>query len=149
MPKSCDVILAMGKVEVEAELQELPTTQDIVYQQWCRVDVDFKGRVIRKVKLVRVTSSKDDFIADFMKQINDLPEHARRVTTQYEQMRQLRSSLQPKTEVTIQMDYSENYSCMYQDEISAIYYDKHQITIHSMVVHYIKLLFRRAKVLAT
>ena len=52
-------------------------------------------------------------------------------------MRQLRESLQPKTEFTIQMDYSENYSCMYQDEISAVYYDKHQITIHPMVVYYI------------
>ena len=40
-------------------------------------------------------------------------------------------------EVTIQMDHSENYSCMYQDEISAVYYDKHHITIHPMVVHYI------------
>ena len=35
------------------------------------------------------------------------------------------------------MDYSENYSCMGQDEISVVYYDKHQITIHPMVVHYI------------
>ena len=52
-------------------------------------------------------------------------------------MMQLWESHQPKTEVTIGMDYSENYSCMYQDEISAVYYDKHQITIHPMVVHYI------------
>ena len=89
MPKSCDVILAMGREEVEAKLQELPTTHDNVDQQWRRVDVDFKGRVIRKVKLVRVTSSKDDFTAYFMKQLNDLREHARRVTTQYAQMRQL------------------------------------------------------------
>ena len=54
---------------------------------------------------------------------------------QWTQMRQLRASIQPNTEVIIQMDFSENYSCMYQDEISAVHYDKHHTTIHPMVVH--------------
>ena len=38
--------------------------------------------------------------------------------------------------VTIQMDYAENYRCIYQDEPSAMFYTCQQITIHPMVVHY-------------
>ena len=34
------------------------------------------------------------------------------------------------------MDYSENYQCIYQDEPSAVFFDRQLITVHPMVVHY-------------
>ena len=42
----------------------------------------------------------------------------------------------PKTEATVQMDYAENWTSKYQDEVASLYYDKNQLTIHPMVVHF-------------
>ena len=36
---------------------------------------------------------------------------------------------------TIQIDYAENCSCCYVNEASAVYNDKHQVSIHHMI-HY-------------
>ena len=42
----------------------------------------------------------------------------------------------PEKEACVQMDYAENWTPKYRDEISSTYYDKDQITVHPMVVHY-------------
>lgn len=63
-------------------------------------------------------------------------EHCHRVTIQYHQIRILKQSMAEKTEATVQMDYAENWVCRYQDEITAVYYVKSQVTIHPMVVHF-------------
>ena len=34
------------------------------------------------------------------------------------------------------MDYAENWVCRYYEEITAVYYDKFQVTIHPVVVHF-------------
>ena len=34
------------------------------------------------------------------------------------------------------MDYSENYSCSYQDEPQQAFYNQSQVTFHPMMVHY-------------
>ena len=81
-------------------------------------------------------SDKVEFITDFKVALSDLREHASRVTTQYEQIRKVRSDMQPGTECTIQMDYAENYNCVYQDEIGAVHYDRNQVSLHPMVIHY-------------
>jgi hypothetical protein len=36
----------------------------------------------------------------------------------------------------MQIDYSENFSCSYQDEPSQAFYDRSQVTIHPMVMHF-------------
>ena len=41
--------------------------------------------------------------------------------------------MKDEVEATVQMDYAENWACKYQDEITALYFDK--VTIHHMVVH--------------
>ena len=42
----------------------------------------------------------------------------------------------PEKEACVQMDYADNWMPKYRDEISSTYYDKDQITVHPMVVHY-------------
>ena len=38
--------------------------------------------------------------------------------------------------VTVKMDFAENFVCDYGEEIQGAYYNKDQVTIHPMVVHY-------------
>lgn len=38
--------------------------------------------------------------------------------------------------VTAQMDYSENWAIKYNEEVSAAYFSKDQVTVHPIVVHY-------------
>ena len=52
------------------------------------------------------------------------------------QTRVLREKLLSRYEVTIQMDYAENWETKYQNEPSSMYYDKSNTTLHSMVVHF-------------
>ena len=89
-----------------------------------------------KVKPISMVVPRDTFITEFKEELAKLRCHARRVTTQYEEIRRLRSRMMPLKEYSIQIDYAENYSCCYQDEFSAVHYDRNQISIHPMVIYY-------------
>ena len=71
-----------------------------------------------------------------MRELPEFRAHCGRVVTQYEEVRCLRCKLKPMTEAIIQMDYAENWQVKYMEEIGYVYYDKAQITIHPMVLHY-------------
>ena len=47
----------------------------------------------------------------------------------------LKESLK-SSEVTLQVDFAENYVCHYAEEISSAYYSKKQVTNHPAVIHY-------------
>ena len=58
-----------------------------------------------------------------------------RYHTQYEQVRLPKETINA-TAATLQIDYSENYLCGYLDESSALFFYKHQVSIHPMVAHF-------------
>lgn len=43
--------------------------------------------------------------------------------------------MEEETDATVQIDYAENWVCRYQDEITAVYYNTTQVSIHPMVVN--------------
>ena len=61
-------------------------------------------------------------------------EHAARVTEQYTNISLLKETLMPN-EVTVQLDFAENYVCNFSAEVSSAYYSKQQ-TIHPAVINY-------------
>ena len=71
-----------------------------------------------------------------MLEIEGFRQHVQTATTQYEQVRELKSNLEPLKEVTCQMDYSENWAGKYPEEITSVYFDNDQISLHPMVLHY-------------
>jgi hypothetical protein len=116
-------------------LNKLP--QDTVkFTEWQKEEVPYKGTVIKKMRLHTVELPKTDFVEVVSKEFQMLREHVRRVNVQYRQISILRQNLVPGSEVTCHMDYAENYSCGYQDEPSNLYYDRSQVTVHPMIVHY-------------
>ena len=131
LPKSCDAAPEMDEEAINDKLVQIPDA-NISFRKWQRINVAFGERTISKVKLV---VQRDTFIAEFKEDLAKLRCHASRVTTQYEEIRRLRSRMVPLKECSIQMDYPENYSCCYQADISAMYYDRNQISIHPMVIH--------------
>ena len=98
--------------------------------------VQYKTTLIKKVKLQEVVEDVDTFSQTLMRELPEFRAHCGRVVTQYEEVRHLRCKLKPMTEATIQMDYAENWQVKYMEEIGSVYYDKAQITIHPMVLHY-------------
>ena len=57
-----------------------------------------------------------------------------RVGAQIEAVCTVKQNIRPITEITCQMDYVENHAYKFQEEISAVFYDKLQISQHPMVV---------------
>jgi hypothetical protein len=109
----------------------------LTFKVWKSVELtSAQDKVIKKVRLHEETLSKDEFVKVFENEFSDLREHIKRTTNQFEQIRKLRDDLRPEHEVTIQLDYAENYSCVHQDEPSQVFYDRRQISVHPMVVHF-------------
>lgn len=121
--------------EILAIMEEFPE-QEINVRQWQKEDVTFQDKILKKVRLNKLTYSKETFVKEFVANFNELRNHVRRVSTQYFQLRLMKQNLPPLTEVSIHMDYAENYICSFQDEPSQLYYDKRPVTIHPFVVHY-------------
>ena len=67
--------------------------------------------------------------------MNEFKMHASRVAGQYAAIQELKQRL-PVNHATIQMDFAENFICDYMEEVQSAYYNKSQVTIHPMVVHY-------------
>ena len=84
---------------------------------------------------MQIKINKKEFINTFIAAMPIFRSHCFRVTTQYQQLYHLKTVMKDEVEATVQMDYAENWACKYQDEITAVYFDKDQVTIHPMVVH--------------
>jgi hypothetical protein len=109
---------------------------NIQLSQWQKETVNYKGNLLKKMRLNHLDLSRDEFIESFKEDFGFLRDHIRRIKTQYMEINNLRNSLAPNQEITCQMDYAENYNCVFQDEPSQVYYDRRQITLHPMVIHF-------------
>ena len=136
LPKSTTQLVRMSDEDVKMKLKTMETT-NLAYNQWLKENVKYKGNTIKKIKLCKVEESKSDFIGKFMKELPSFRTHCHRISEQYTQLRILKESLQPMQEVVVQIDYAENWNCKFMEEITGVYYDKNQITIHPMVLNYI------------
>jgi hypothetical protein len=94
------------------------------------------GNVVKKLRLQDVEIAKENFLEKCHDEFEELRQHIARIKNQYQQIKLLRQNLEPMKQVTCQIDYAENYNCCQQDEPSGAFYDRRQITIHPMVVHF-------------
>lgn len=135
LPKSTERICTISPDELEEKLQTIPEG-DVNFTRWQKKDVLYNGTVLKKVKYTKTSLQKEEFIDHFKTELLTFRAHTERVHTQYTEILKLKEHLVPMTEATIQMDYSENYSCTFNEEISQVFYDKMQVTLHPMVVHW-------------
>ena len=121
--------------DIRQMLSELPHG-NISFSLWEKEDIVTTENVIKKLRLHKVEMQREEFMKTFEDEFSSLREHVRRVHTQYEEISKLRKNLPLMTSATCQMDYSENFNVVYQDEPSQVFYDRRQVSIHPMVVHY-------------
>ena len=91
--------------------------------------------VKEQMKIVQETKTKENFIEEFLIEIKEFGDHAKRIQTQYRALKNLKENL-TVDEAMIQMDFSENYECQIQEEIQSAYWDKTPITLHPAVVFF-------------
>ena len=107
----------------------------IKFEEWRKQNVPYGERTVKRICLVKDEVGKDEFVKKFVNEMEDFKAHSRTVKAQSAAVRTLKANM-PLSHVTVQMDYAENYSCSYGEEIQSAYYNKEQITLHPMVVHY-------------
>lgn len=98
-------------------------TQNISYSQWKRVDI---GNGKKKVNLVNVELSKEEFKTEVIKQADMFREHVHLVKNQYTEIRRLKENL-PVGHVVAQLDFSENYTCTSYDEVQSAFWNKSMV----------------------
>lgn len=137
LPHSASALCAMLDIDIRRKLETM-AAESIKYNNWRSQEIKLDDRTIKKVKMCAVEEERNVFIDHFIADMEDFRSHCRRVHVQYEQTKALMHRLAPETEATIQIDYAENWAVKYQNEITAVYFDKNQITVHPMVVNYKK-----------
>lgn len=115
-------------------LSELPG-DSIEFQTWKSIEKEHNGKTIKKVGLTIERQLTKDFKQDFLLEMPKFKSHCDRMINQFEHFKSLRDGLTPR-EITVQIDFAENYACSYSAEIQSAYYSKDQITIHPAVFHF-------------
>ena len=108
---------------------------NIKYCEWQRVEVEHKGRKIKRMQVIQLEKPVRDFVEVMRKTITEFREHCQRVKSQYDAIRTLKESL-PTNQAIIQMDFAENYVCSHADEVQSAYFDKGAVTLHPTVIYY-------------
>ena len=114
--------------------EEEDTSQTSSDVKWERFEYVTIGEDKRRLKIVtKITKAGEMF--SYLKQLLDsFPGHQFRAKWQQEQMNRNLENL-PIGEVCCVHDYSENYSCPYQDQIQSLYFSQAQVSIHVTILH--------------
>ena len=78
---------------------------------------------------------KNAFVGAIKKKIAEFHLQVMRLKNQYTQLRHLKDIL-PDRDITIQMDFAEDYRCRSQQEVQSAYWSPEQVTIHPIVFYY-------------
>lgn len=106
----------------------------INYRQWKKVELENK---IKKMMIVEIELTRDDFVTLIKKDIEDFCGHVHRVKSQYQELKSNKKSLQ-NDEALLQMDFAENYSCRTVDEVQTAYWSLTSVTLHPVVIYFKK-----------
>lgn len=80
------------------------------------------------------TTKAGEMFVYFKTLLDSFPGHQFHAKWQQEQMKRNVENL-PIGEVCCVHDYSENYSCQYQDQIQSLYFSQAQVSIHVTILH--------------
>lgn len=119
--------------EVLAEIESL-AEEKVRFAEWKRVDVEKKGRIFKRMQIVTVEKTKGEFIILMRSELREFRKHVHRVNVQYGQSRRLKEIL-PSNHAICHMDFVENYTCGFAEEIQSAYFDKNTVTLHPVVIY--------------
>ena len=128
----------MSVDEVTERLSMIKNVRVVKFERWEKEDVVYgkdSDKSSSRNHLAKKEEPFEQFCAGFIQEMNEFKMHASRVAGQYAAIQELKQRLSVN-HATIQMDFAENFTCHYMEEVQSAYYNKSQVTIHPMVVHY-------------
>ena len=75
------------------------------------------------------------FVADLENALKEYPIHKFRAEWQQTQQSACKEQLKPNELIMI-MDFSENYKCLFQNEVQSAFFDQTLVTIHPIMCYY-------------
>ena len=103
----------------------------IKWNVWEYIQVEKNGQMKRIISCITKETSIAEFFDAYEKDIHSLSSHLFRADWQHEQMKKCTQQLP-----TMVMDFAENYSCHFQNEVQSGFFDKTQVVIHPMMLYY-------------
>ena len=94
-----------------------------------------KSYTTLKKALVEKNGTVGELITELLNEAAPHPQHLLNADWQNQQFSQLKSRL-PEKHVLSVLDFAENYSTFYQDEVQSSYWSHNQVTIHPIVCYY-------------
>ncbi|ROI70160.1 hypothetical protein DPX16_0511 [Anabarilius grahami] len=113
----------------------------VTLSQWCqeKVNISLQGGETR-VSTITVKKEtpiqEDELVKQFQDRLFNFRRHIFNIRWQYKEYRNLRESLTAK-DCLIHIDFSENYSCKYSNEIQSVHFggSHQQVTLHTGVLY--------------
>ncbi len=104
---------------------------------WEHVWVMKKGDKKRIMSCVEKNTTVSVFLEALLSDFRVYSSHIFRANWQHTQLSKCIASLHPN-EIIMLMDYSENYRCVFQNEIQTGFFDQAQVTIHPAMTYYLE-----------
>ena len=114
------------EILIEFLNQKLQNDETVSYSQWTTVD---------RTNLVTMEQQVGDFIEDLVEDVMELKYHHFVAKKQAEFYRYLKDNLK-EGECLITCDFAQNYTSTIQDEVQSAFFDKHQITVFTVVTYH-------------
>lgn len=114
--------------------------ETIKYYEWIRKEERYEkdGKKLKKIKNVKEELSDDstNFLQKFEKDAVSLKKHIYNIKSQFHNFRQCLNNLKPN-ECAVIVDFSENYSCKYNEEVQSHHFggSRQQISLHTVMVY--------------
>ena len=86
------------------------------------------------MQIVTVEKIIGEFIILMRSELREFRKRVHRVKVQYGQFRRLKEIL-PSNHAICHMNFAENYTCGFAEEIQPAYFDKNTVTLHPVVIY--------------
>ncbi|CAH0547526.1 unnamed protein product [Brassicogethes aeneus] len=112
----------------------------VIYKQWMYQSSTYenngKMKTVRKPIKKEITISLKKLVSILEDTLQSFLIHAGNIAHQYQTIAQLKKNLS-ENDVLIHIDFSENYSCKYGEEIQAVHFGggRQQVTLHTGVLY--------------
>lgn len=106
----------------------------IQWYKWEPVQMEKNGQTKKFISCVQKETPAKAFMDDYRKDLHEMSSHLFRAEWQHAMMK---ACIEAR-KTTIVMDFAENYSCHFQNEVQSGFFDQAQVVIHPMMVYYDK-----------
>ncbi|XP_062571004.1 uncharacterized protein LOC134233020 [Saccostrea cucullata] len=124
-----------GIVAFFSPLMREATNKKVKYIKWERMTKVRNGKTVTQIIPKTHEKSATEVVLDLAKELEKLAVHLFVAAWQQNQFSQLLKRV-PSNWVVLNMDFSENYACLNQNEVQSAHWGHNNVTIHPTVAYY-------------